>query len=191
MPDGFFRYICCMICPPMYFAIIYGLYRFAQKIVGYRQDYCNQCRAHVLAQCFRYFRCGHIFFIPLLPLGFKESWHCYRCGGNPRANYNPKAEMLTAVANFLTMIGFFLIIGPMTFMRSSGMALIDLVPVMGIGAGCIAIAGLLLWWTRRIIASDFVRPSIPNTEACPMCGGKLSTDPHLSCPSCQVRVYTD
>jgi hypothetical protein len=175
--------------------IVYGLYKFAQQLVGYRQDFCNNCRTPVVAQRMRYFRCGHLFWIPLLPLGFRETWHCSQCTNDPRGRYVERPWLLLIGGAFLGLFGFVALvmtivglIAPKTVdMPKDGVGMFS-----GIGLGCLFFAWLLFRMARNIKEDPFVRPILtPNTETCPMCVGKLSNDPHLHCPSCHVRIYTD
>jgi len=59
---------------------LYGIHRFARRIVAFRNDYCMACRAPRVAFLHRSFNALHVFFIPLIPLGFWRSWRCGTCG---------------------------------------------------------------------------------------------------------------
>src|SRR5438876_1035324 len=63
--------------------IVYGCYHFARRRIAYRNDYCLRCSSVRRADLYRTFDAGHLFFIPLLPLGRRRRWHCAACGQNP------------------------------------------------------------------------------------------------------------
>ena len=64
--------------------IVLGSYRVAPKLVADRNDWCNHCDRPVLAQQWRSFYLGHVYWIPFLPLGFYKTWRCKVCGRDPR-----------------------------------------------------------------------------------------------------------
>ena len=63
--------------------IFYGVYFFGQRSVAFRNDYCLSCAAPRLAHRVRSIDVGHIFWVPLLPLGVWKRWRCSACGNNP------------------------------------------------------------------------------------------------------------
>ena len=63
--------------------IIHGLYRFRPKRVEFRNDYCVRCKMPRRAVRIRTFNAWHIFWIPLLPLGFWKRWYCTACRKPP------------------------------------------------------------------------------------------------------------
>jgi len=63
--------------------IIHGTYSFKRRIVAFRDDYCLGCSAPRVAYLHRTFDVWHLFYIPLLPLGFWKKWKCATCGKDP------------------------------------------------------------------------------------------------------------
>jgi hypothetical protein len=63
--------------------IIHGLYHFRQKRVAFRNDYCLSCKQPRRSVQIRSFDAVHIFWIPLIPLGFQKKWSCTVCGKQP------------------------------------------------------------------------------------------------------------
>ena len=51
----------------------------------YRNDYCLSCEQVRVANQYRSFDVIHLYYIPLIPLGFRGHWFCTICGRNPRA----------------------------------------------------------------------------------------------------------
>ena len=66
--------------------IIHGAYHFWPKQVAFRNDYCLTCRAIGRSIAIRTFDVGHIFWIPVLPVGFWKHWRCTRCGADPHTS---------------------------------------------------------------------------------------------------------
>ena len=65
--------------------IIHGRYHWGRRQLAFRNDYCLACGAPRLAYLHRTFDVLHLFWIPVLPLGFWKRWHCAHCGRNPHA----------------------------------------------------------------------------------------------------------
>lgn len=63
--------------------ILSGVYSFKRKLVGYRNDFCLSCEAPRRAHEVRSLDVIHIFFVPVLPLGFLRHWRCSVCGSDP------------------------------------------------------------------------------------------------------------
>lgn len=66
--------------------IVYGVYRWKPKRLAFRNDYCLKCDAQRRAILLRTFNVVHIYWIPVLPLGFWRKWFCTVCGRDPHAN---------------------------------------------------------------------------------------------------------
>ncbi|HTS34378.1 MAG TPA: hypothetical protein VMH04_01835 [Candidatus Solibacter sp.] len=65
--------------------IIHGVYRWWPKRVAFRNDYCLSCEAPRRAIATRTFDVGHIFWVPLIPVGFWKHWSCAVCRRDPHA----------------------------------------------------------------------------------------------------------
>jgi hypothetical protein len=52
--------------------VIHGLYRFKQHRIGVCKDLCNACEKETVTEEWRSFNVGHLYFIPLLPLGWRK-----------------------------------------------------------------------------------------------------------------------
>jgi hypothetical protein len=63
--------------------IFHGIYQFRPKRVAFRNDYCLSCAQPFRSVQIRSFDAWHIFWIPILPLGFHKRWHCTNCGRAP------------------------------------------------------------------------------------------------------------
>lgn len=165
--------------------LIWGMYEIKKLILGYRQGLCNYCNAPVLIWRRRYFRLGHLFFLPLLPLGWAECWICSQCENDPDVRYADNVRFLRGAAVFFAVTGLFLFIG--SFFGAKGE---DLRVLTYVGLGLLAAAAALVRYARP--KPQPIPPKITrDTEHCLRCRGALQTEPHLHCPACNLRVYTE
>jgi hypothetical protein len=72
--------------------LIHGVYHFWPKKVGFRNDYCLSCEAPRRSIAVRSFDVGHVYWVPLVPVGFWKHWSCTVCRRDPHAN--PKTRRL-------------------------------------------------------------------------------------------------
>ncbi len=79
--------------------IISGRYRWFQRHMGYRPDYCLACASSAIANQVRSFDFAHLYWVPILPLGFRRRWHCSECGNSPR--------QLPRMHSFIRFLKFF------------------------------------------------------------------------------------
>ena len=63
--------------------LVHGAYHFWPKRVAFRNDYCVTCDGPRRAIAVRTFDVGHVFWIPILPVGFWRHWVCSACKRNP------------------------------------------------------------------------------------------------------------
>jgi hypothetical protein len=70
--------------------IIHGVYHFWPKRVAFRNDFCLSCEAPRRAIATRTFDVGHVFWIPILPVGLWKHWTCSVCRRHP--HQNPKTR---------------------------------------------------------------------------------------------------
>lgn len=66
--------------------IVHGMYQFRPKRMAFRNDYCLSCAQPCRSVQVRTFDAWHIFWIPLVPLGFHKRWHCTTCGRLPHVH---------------------------------------------------------------------------------------------------------
>jgi hypothetical protein len=62
---------------------VYGVYHYLPKRVAFRNDYCLACARPRRSVQVRTFDACHLFWIPLVPLGFHRRWLCTTCGRLP------------------------------------------------------------------------------------------------------------
>lgn len=78
----------------MLIALVFRAHRLATKPRAYRRDYCCTCEGEQLSIQWRSFVLLHLYFIPLLPLGFWREWRCKQCGQDPAFRENTWARIL-------------------------------------------------------------------------------------------------
>ena len=66
--------------------IIHGVYHLWPKRVGFRNDYCLGCDKPRRSFAVRTFDVGHLFWIPILPVGLWKHWKCSECGRDPHVH---------------------------------------------------------------------------------------------------------
>ena len=76
--------------------IIHGAYHFWPKPVAFRDDYCLSCQSPRRSIAIRTLDVGHIFWIPVLPVGFWKHWKCISCGKDPHVNPKTRRSFLWA-----------------------------------------------------------------------------------------------
>ena len=74
--------------------IIHGAYHFWPKQDAFRNDYCLSCQAPRRSIAVRSFDVGHIFWIPILPVGFWRHWKCTVCGRDPHRGQKKRRSLL-------------------------------------------------------------------------------------------------
>jgi len=74
--------------------IIRGAYHLWPKRVAFRNDYCVSCRAQRRAVAVRTFDIGHVWGVPLLPVGFWRHWKCVECGRKPHSSSRLRRRLL-------------------------------------------------------------------------------------------------
>jgi hypothetical protein len=165
--------------------IVFGTYRLAPKVVAYHNDWCNHCDKPVLAQQWRSFYVGHLYWIPFLPLGFHKTWRCKVCTKNPRARLRTSLGIIIA-----GLIAFSLIFVIMLAAPYRGE---EAVPfwVMRLVFGSLALL-FALWLKSRLkeVPPDKHVDPLTNNR-CLVCDGMMTDYPQWHCVDCGVIRYGD
>lgn len=161
--------------------ILHGIYRFRPKLVAYRNDFCLTCASPRRAYRTRTFDVVHIFFIPLVPLGFLRRWHCAVCENDPHVHPGTR--------------------------RSLKWAGVFLLALLAVGAWLVPDRGALAWTFRIVLPIAFAAAllhtarSKPDTRlsdklreimaadetTCPVCDTPLMIDSNWRCPHCGIE----
>ncbi len=76
--------------------IVTGAYHFWPKRVAFRNDYCLSCQAPRRSIAVRTFDVGHLYWIPILPVGFWRHWKCTACNRDPHVSSKTRRSFLWA-----------------------------------------------------------------------------------------------
>jgi hypothetical protein len=73
--------------------IVVGRYRFAQRVLAFRRDFCLSCDSERVAYLVRSFDALHLYWVPLVPLGFLKRWTCATCKNPPHRRVKTSKPM--------------------------------------------------------------------------------------------------
>ena len=164
--------------------IFFGWYRFAPKLVAFRNDWCTQCHGEHLTFGRRTIDFGHFFWIPILPLGVWTRWYCSNCNMDPAESAETKRPVRI-----------------LTWLLVAPIAVIAAIPVYKndptVQGGftlfvLVAAAGAFLfvsWWAFKSLGDthDTRRARVQPyaSDECPLCSGTIMTSmPKKECSSC-------
>jgi fatty acid desaturase len=176
--------------------VVYGFYRFTQKQIGYRNDFCLTCNAERLTQQWRSFNCGHLFWIPLLPFGVFKRWLCPTCKNNPHARTESSRGFKLFAAGFFLLFALAMLLSAVvaTLGTAPDFAKRSDAPGMWVGAlvAGIPAAALTFWATRPqndpVDLAQKLREVKPaRTDTCPYCNSKLTSEQF--CESCKLQRH--
>ncbi len=166
--------------------IVTGAYHWWPKTVGFRNDFCLSCGAERRSVRIRTFDAGHIFWVPVLPVGFWKHWYCAACGNDPHVS--PRTRP------FFKWVGLLILIG-----LSIGFWMDPVTPdsvavswAFRIGAPVCAILLLLhLLKTPKepSLKSRLAAIASASDTLCPFCSTPMMSGDRWSCPSCGVVRY--
>ena len=168
--------------------IFYGTYRFRRKRVGARKDFCNACERECIAEQWLSFDCGHLFFVPVLPLGTRTRWRCSHCGKDPTARYKTKTWLVSLASFSSPFPALILFVGP----DSPGTRPSDASAPYGMA---IIFGGAWLILLYSTLKRDDSTPedqrramlSPLSINSCLYCHTPLVFNPAPHCPTCGVR----
>jgi hypothetical protein len=168
--------------------IVHGAYHFRPKRVAFRNDYCLACQAPCRSIAVRTFDVGHIFWIPILPVGYWRHWQCSVCGRDP--HNSPKTRRSFLWAGLLCLVAVSVILWELPFDTDPGAG----GWILRIAAPVAAI--LLLVYLVRSAKGSSLRERLaaipPAADAvCPFCATPLvaGTGARWSCPACNAVRY--
>jgi hypothetical protein len=170
---------------------IFGTRHLNPRRIGVRNDYCNACQREGLAELVETTDYGHLFFIPLLPLGKHRRWHCSQCGKDPRARYRTSKP---ARIMGLFLFPIFIIL---PFFPSKDHSHPEDANVMWTVSAVFAAIWLYLLYSLikgdKNPAEDQRRAAVMPlvTDRCVYCGGGTLPAPAPHCPGCGVFIYAE
>lgn len=166
--------------------IVTGAYHFWPKRVAFRDDYCLSCQAPRRSIAVRTFDVGHIYWIPILPVGFWRHWKCTACDRDPDVSSKTRRSFLWAGLFCLVAVSAILW-GALsaTDLGGSGWILRIAAPV-----AAIALLIYLLRTPRTTSLRERLAAISPAADAvCPFCSTPLLAGTRWSCPACGVVRY--
>lgn len=168
--------------------VIYGRYRWFPRRVAFRNDYCLRCEGPTLALAERTFDVLHVFWLPLVPIGFWRRWFCIQCDHQPSQPTRTRRSFKWAGVVLLVIFAAVFWLAPLQTWDPE----IDTAFVWAARVATVIAIPLVVWNIRRspgdVSYRQARRSVLPYREpTCPICGGVLSfgTDPR--CESCGLR----
>lgn len=168
--------------------IIRGAYHFWPKVVAFRNDYCVACKGPRRSVAVRSFDVGHVFWIPLLPVGFWRHWKCTECGRKPHVSPRLRRALLQRGLFILISLSILFWVVP----ADSDFAIGAWVCRIAAPLGAMVLAVQLFRHLRRPSLRRSLANVTPAADAtCPFCATPLVTGfgPRWSCPACGVVRY--
>ena len=165
--------------------LIRGSYHFWPKRVAFRNDYCLRCQAPRRSIAVRTFDVGHIFWIPILPVGFWKRWQCEICGQPPHAH--PKVRRLFKWLGLVCAIAFSLAVWAAP--GEAELGVIGWILRVAFPAGAILLLADLLRTPKEPTLRARLAAIEPAADAvCPFCATPLvaGTGTRWSCPNCKA-----
>jgi hypothetical protein len=166
--------------------LIHGAYHFWPKRVAFRNDYCLYCRGRRGSIASRTFDVGHVFWIPILPVGLWKHWRCTSCGRDPHVN--PYASRSSKWAWLVVLIGVAVIFwtAPITQEDAETIATIWAFRI-GAPTGAMLLLRHVLRASKEPSLRQMLKTIPPATDTiCPFCKTPLVSGARWSCPGCGV-----
>jgi len=164
--------------------LVYGIYNFRPKRTAFRNDYCLFCARPRRSEEIRSFDVCHLFWIPLLPLGFRRRWRCTACRRSPHvARGASRGFMWTGFAVLVILGAIFWTIHITPEIRIYGWLM-----RVGTPIGAILIIVRLLRPPKGLSLKQKLAGVPPASDTvCPFCGtALLLLSSQGSCPRCGV-----
>ena len=162
---------------------IFGTHLFGLRRYAYKYMMCSNCDMSRLFIQTRGFAWGHLFWIPLIPLGYHYSWHCASCAKEDNkmpTSFTLKLVILLA----LSVVLYMLTVGEWATLVG------DTVLWWQMGTGS------LLVWSIYETFNHFKKKEknkhkymlpLPDSDYCSICDGELQTTEKgkLQCTDCK------
>ena len=161
----------------------YGVYHLGRKLVACRADYCTNCLRPTFTEGFRSFAILHVWFIPILPLGFRIRWVCSDCHRDPERQRPDNMGIVVAGALAGALMIF---ISIMVSLESNNL---EAWPLTLFGAALLSVCLYLLHSSRRTryaAGKSGVTP-LP-TDACPYCREPILPGAKPACQACGISI---
>ncbi|MEZ6002900.1 MAG: hypothetical protein R3F17_04695 [Planctomycetota bacterium] len=165
--------------------LIHGIHRFGGKYLAFRMDYCLTCKGLRWAFLIRSFRWFHIYWIPLIPLGYDKSWQCVICANDPQAPTKTRLIFKLLAVLALSVLSLAAIVSSKSESMSANE---DQALRLGIWVSLLA---AVVWTIRHKpeLNRKQTRALAPITpvEYCPGCEGSMIRGQPDYCQSCGLQ----
>ena len=168
--------------------IIHGSYHFWPKRVGYRNDYCLGCNKPRRSVAIRTFDVGHVFWIPILPVGFWKHWKCTECGRDPHLNVKTRRSFKWIGLVLLVIFSVVFWIAPLDGEAAVTTWLFRIVPPVL----ALLLLRHLLSTPAELSLKERLAQIPPAAESvCPFCATPLMAEAsgRWECPGCGTARY--
>ena len=167
--------------------IVHGIYKFKAKPIGFRNDYCLTCGRERRSERIRTFNVWHIFWIPLIPLGFWKQWVCPACQSDPHVYPGTRRSFKWAgLIALVIFTGIFWLMPPDPDFSAPWLWLVRI----GSSVGVLLLLRHLLKSPPDVRIRDKLKLISPATDtACPFCGMQLMVAEPCYCPGCGAVRY--
>ena len=165
--------------------VVHGIYRFAQKRLAFRNDFCLRCEGMRLAVKVRSLNVVHLYWVPVLPLGWWKKWFCSVCGRDPHQRVRTKRFYKVLLVIVLALAALPVWFAPLTPDRPAWVWPVRMVMLLAISAA--------IWWaTYGHRSGPSLREQLSTVlpyrdRCCPFCGGQLFDNPRWHCPACGLE----
>jgi len=162
---------------------IFGTHLFGLRRYAYKYMMCGNCGTPRLFIQTRGFAWGHLFWIPLVPLGYQYSWHCAACA---KENNTMPTSFGIKLILLITLFFVFYMLTLGEWATNLGESVIWW--QLGVG--------ILLSWSIYETFNHFKKKEknkykymlpLPDSEYCSVCDGELRTTEKgkLQCNDCK------
>lgn len=154
------------------------------KRVAFRNDYCLSCELPRRSVLMRTLDVFHVYWVPVLPLGFWKRWTCTRCGRQPHVNRKTRRSFKWAglmVLLFLSALSWAAPVAPDLVVVTWGFRI-------GAPLGALLVLAHLLRTPTDLSLTQRLASIGPATDTiCPFCGTQLIVLSSVcTCPICGV-----
>ena len=166
--------------------ILHGVYHFRPRRVGFRNDYCLSCQAERRSVLIRTFDAGHLFYLPLLPLGFWKRWWCTVCGREPHVRPGTRRSFKWAGLVALMVMAILMWMAP----AEPDDLLILWAFRIAASLGAALVLRHILHTPKDAPLKQLLTTVVPAADTtCPFCGTPLLAGSRWSCPGCRAVRY--
>ena len=168
----------------MFLIHIHGMYHFLPKRVAFRNDYCLSCNLPRRSVLIRTFDMWHVFWVPVLPLGFWRRWICTSCNRQPHVNRKTRRSFKWAGFVVLLFLSAAFWVAPVAPDFVAGAWAFRI----GAAVGALLVLVHLLRTPKDPSVKERLASIGPTTDTiCPFCGTQLLVlASACTCPSCGV-----